>query len=297
VDKSGKKARSTRAHKDKSATAGARTSGALSEKNVRSLIGDIPCELAIYSTIDSTLDEAKRLIDAASSPGDIPFKTIIVAEEQTAGRGRMGRPFFSPAADSVYISFILRPATEIKDTLLITIMAAVAVCEAIENVAGAKPRIKWVNDIFIGRRKVSGILTEAISTAGSGAIDVIALGIGVNVNAPREIFPDELQKVVGAVDIDPDDRCVFAAELIKRVSVRYEELIHGKSPIDDYRKRSLVIGKEAMIVAQDGTESIVIVEGIADDGSLVVRYENGKREALNSGDIRLRIDVNRKTRR
>jgi BirA family biotin operon repressor/biotin-[acetyl-CoA-carboxylase] ligase len=263
--------------------------GTLSEEGVRRYLGGVPRRLSVHKVIDSTNDEAKRLIAGARAAGDIPFGAVIVAEEQTAGRGRRGRAFASPAADSVYMSFVLKPAGEIENTLLVTIMAAVAVCEAIEAVTEAAPSIKWVNDIYVEGKKVCGILTEAVSRAGSGAIDGLALGVGVNVNAPAGRFPEELRGTVGSIDMNPGDRCLFAAELIRRVVRGYETLTRGESPIRAYRERSFVIGREVAVIRSDGAEVPALAEGVADDGSLLVRYADGRTESLRSGEVSLRI--------
>ncbi|MDR1042530.1 MAG: biotin--[acetyl-CoA-carboxylase] ligase [Clostridiales Family XIII bacterium] len=245
--------------------------------------------LVAYETIDSTNDEAKRLIAASPTPADIPFGTVVVADEQTAGRGRLGRVFASPAADSVYMSFILRPVGAITDTLLITFMAAVATCEAIEAIAGGEPRIKWVNDIYMEGKKVCGILSEGVSAPGSAAIDAIALGIGVNINVPQSDFPEEIRAVAGSVEMNPGDQRRFVAELIQRVNVGYDKLARGISPIESYREKSFVIGKEITVIKAGGSEAPAIAEGIADDGSLLARYENGNLEHLISGEISLKI--------
>jgi BirA family biotin operon repressor/biotin-[acetyl-CoA-carboxylase] ligase len=261
----------------------------LPEQGERNHLGELSCNLVAYKSIDSTNDEAKRLIAASPTPGDIPFGTVVIADEQTAGRGRLGRVFASPAADSVYLSFILRPAGAAADSLLVTVMAAVAVCEAIEAIAGGEPRIKWVNDIYIDKKKVCGILAEGVSAPGSGAMDGIVLGIGVNINVPQNDFPEELRGIAGSVTMDPRDRRRFTAELIKRVDAGNDELSRGVSPIDAYRERSLVIGRKITVIQSDGTETPAIAEEIADDGSLLARYENGRSENLNSGEISLKI--------
>jgi BirA family biotin operon repressor/biotin-[acetyl-CoA-carboxylase] ligase len=244
--------------------------------------------------VTSTNDEAKRLIASADTPGSIPFGTVVIADEQTAGRGRRGRVFASPAADSVYVSFVLAPAAEVSATLLVTITAAVAVCEAIEAVTAGGPAeaaapggpfIKWVNDIFIDGKKVCGILTEAVSAADGGGIDGLALGVGVNINVPPEGFPEELREIAGSVNIAPRDRALFAAELITRVFSRYEDLMKGRSPVRAYRERSFIIGRDITVIGFDGSEVPAVAEDIADDGSLLVRYADGGRASLTSGEI------------
>jgi BirA family biotin operon repressor/biotin-[acetyl-CoA-carboxylase] ligase len=201
----------------------------------------------------------------------------------------MGRVFASPEADSVYMSFILRPVGTATGTQLVTVMAAVAVCEAIEATGGGEPRIKWVNDIYMEGKKVCGILAEGVSASGSGAIDGIALGIGVNINVPRDGFPEEIREIAGSLGMSPGGRRSFAAELIKRVNAGYGELSRGVSPIDAYREKSFVIGREITVIKADGSETPATAERIADDGSLIARYADGLSERLNSGEISLKI--------
>ncbi|MDR1496309.1 MAG: biotin--[acetyl-CoA-carboxylase] ligase [Clostridiales Family XIII bacterium] len=301
-------------------------------RDIRRRLNGIPCRLIMYKTVTSTNDEAKRLlVDALRAPGDgsaaeqplcgtpcgvteaadghpskdpphdSPFGTIIIADEQTAGRGRRGRAFASPAADSVYLSFILQPITA-ANTLLVTIMAAVAVCEAVEKVTAGEPAIKWVNDIYLNGRKICGILAEAISGICSGTIhsastdqkqndcgiDGVILGIGVNINVPPHDFPEEIRDTADSVSINPRDRGLFTAELIERVIEGYEGLTRGVSPIPAYRERSFIIDSEIIIVGYDDTETPAVAEDIADDGSLIVRYPDGSKESLNSGEVRVR---------
>ena len=125
---------------------------------------DIP--LAVYKTIESTNTEAKLLAVQNADHG-----TIIVSEEQTKGRGRFGRDFFSPSESGIYMSIILKPKLNIENSVLVTTATAVAVCEAIDKFTDQEPQIKWVNDIFIGDKKVCGILTEAVTNFESGMMD------------------------------------------------------------------------------------------------------------------------------
>jgi BirA family biotin operon repressor/biotin-[acetyl-CoA-carboxylase] ligase len=201
----------------------------------------------------------------------------------------MGRAFASPAADSIYVSFILKPIDGAEGTPFVTIMAAVAVCETIESVAGGEPRVKWVNDIYMDGRKVCGILAESVAGAAGGGPGAVVLGIGVNVNVPPGDFPEELRDRAGAVRMAPARRGLFAAELIRRVIDRHEELARGESPIQAYRERSLIIGREVVVIGPDGGETPAMAEGIADNGNLLVRYADGSRAALNSGEVSLRV--------
>ena len=123
--------------------------------------------IGVYKTIGSTNSEAK--LAAVKNAG---HGTIILAEEQTNGRGRFGRDFFSPYGSGIYMSIILRPQLSIENSVLVTTAAAVAVYQAIEKITDLSPLIKWVNDIFIDERKVCGILTEAVTNFESGMMDV-----------------------------------------------------------------------------------------------------------------------------
>jgi BirA family biotin operon repressor/biotin-[acetyl-CoA-carboxylase] ligase len=255
-------------------------------RDIRRHLGGLSREIAIDArgTVASTNDEAKALIVAGEKRGDLPFGTVIVANEQTAGRGRRGRVFASPAADSVYMSFILKPAAAAADTLPVTIAAAVAVCEAIEARTSARPLIKWVNDIYIEGKKVCGILAEAVSGA-DGGIAGIVLGVGVNINVPPESFPEELRGIAASLRIEKGDRARFTAELIRRVRARCDGLPGGTSPIQAYRERSLVVGAQIIVIGSGGFETPAVAEDIADDGALLVRYADGRRESLHSGEI------------
>ncbi|MDR0520140.1 MAG: biotin--[acetyl-CoA-carboxylase] ligase [Clostridiales Family XIII bacterium] len=295
----------------------AREKKTLTKQELRRFLGGAEPNIILLESIDSTNKEAKRMVAGAASGrkdepsggaaasggagGNIPFGTVIIADEQTEGHGRKGRPFLSRSlnSDSLYMSFILKPSEQILQTQFVTIMAAVAVCETIEELTGAEeslardasaPRIKWVNDIFIGGKKVCGILTEAVMNTESGGIAGIVLGIGVNINVPQEDFPDHIRKIAGSVKIDTRKRGEFAATLMRKTLSMYEGLEQGVSPIDAYRARSLMAGRDITVIGADGSETPARAESISDDGSLLVRYADGTTEALRSGEVSLRLN-------
>ncbi|MDR1953602.1 MAG: biotin--[acetyl-CoA-carboxylase] ligase [Clostridiales Family XIII bacterium] len=241
--------------------------------------------LVFHRSIDSTNNEAKRLIAAAPADG-IPFGSVIIAEEQTAGRGRRGRSFFAPATGGIYISFILKPAGNIEHSLRTTVAAAVAVCRAIEIVSEGtqQPKIKWVNDLFIDGKKICGILTEAVSDIESGEIESIVLGIGININVTEDVFPEELRHIAGSVRMPARDRNRFAAVLIEQVFSAYETLSEDGALMDEYRRRSFIVGRSIQVIRGDKKISAIAL-GINDDGSLSVEYADGKRETLRSGEV------------
>ncbi|MDR1796891.1 MAG: biotin--[acetyl-CoA-carboxylase] ligase [Clostridiales Family XIII bacterium] len=220
-----------------------------------------------YDEIDSTNDEAKRRVAAALRAGaaepspalEALFGTAVAARRQTAGRGRRGRAFLSPGGHSIYISYILRPFGKYGNGDLLTLAAAVAVCRAIERVlpAGpgappeAAPRIKWVNDVFLGGKKICGILAEAVSDPGTNRICALVLGIGVNAGVPPEAFPGELQQTAGSLPLPKEKRAAFMAALSEEVFY-YSGLCEGDpdAVLGAYRARALDPDAAAQALAQ-----------------------------------------------
>jgi len=168
----------------------------------------------VYESLESTNKTAKERAVEGERHG-----TVIIADSQTVGRGRYDRKFHSPAGSGIYMSLILRPAELGFNTpTLITLFAAVCVCEAIETVAGKAPQIKWVNDVFLNGKKICGILTEAISDLESGNVDWAVIGIGINITTTN--FPSELQPIATSIfsknpqTVDTTFRFRLAAGLI-----------------------------------------------------------------------------------
>lgn len=218
--------------------------------------------------IDSTNSEAKRRAQAGEK---LPM--LVVSESQTAGRGRIGRSFFSPDGTGLYMSLAYKADGDMTEAVKITSAAAVAVCLAIEELSDKKPMIKWVNDVYIDGKKVCGILTEATK---AGDDTVIVLGIGVNCRT--EIFPEDIKNIAGSVGIN--DTEVLCEKIIGHV-LRF---ISGGEFITEYRRRSLVLGKEIAYTENGITKRGVAAE-VADSGALVL--SDGT--TLNSGEITVRF--------
>lgn len=238
---------------------------------------------------DSTNNEAKKLLNertVAELEG-----TVITAEYQTAGRGRVeGRRFFSPAGTGLYTSIIIRPTDSIIATDLITPAAGVAVCRTIEKLSGKKPQIKWVNDVFLEGKKVCGILAEGVLTP-EGRIGAVVIGIGVNVREPDEGFPDELREIVTAVGELTVD--CFLEELLFQLT-KTLNASQTDETIAEYQERSLVVGKRVTVLGGNETYQAVVLE-VTKKCHLIVQPvdENGKaasseRELL-SGEVSLRF--------
>lgn len=224
---------------------------------------------------------------SAPSPCDT-IERVLIANGQTRGRGRYGRGFFSPEGTGIYMSLLLKPRNcSASRAVRFTTMAAVAMCEAIEEVSGEKAQIKWVNDIFVRGRKICGILTEGSFDMESGALDSAVLGVGVNVYPPREGFPGELAEMAGALFDSPgnDKKNRLAAAFLNR----FMEYYQGQERQDytkEYRQRSLALGRQVTVISGDRTRN-ALVEDIDEECRLFVRYENGETERLSYGEIRL----------
>lgn len=220
-----------------------------------------------------------------------PEGTIIVAAEQVGGRGRYDRAFASPAG-GVYFSILLRPDIPAENSLMITTAAAVAAAEVIEEVSGRKTSIKWVNDIFIGDKKVCGILTEASLGLGGGILDYAILGIGVNVNEPEDGFPKEIKDIAGAVITDDmrvsNPRSRIAGGIINRFFEIYLNMNKSMDFVSEYKKRSVVIGKDVYLISPTDTREVHVVD-IDDDCRLIVKSPDGDTFKVSSGEVSLKL--------
>ena len=238
-----------------------------------------------FGEIDST-NRAVRERAAEENEG-----LVVCADAQSAGRGRLGRSFFSPRGTGLYMSVLLRPAGDFALAQGITTAAAVAVCRAIGDVCGIDAGIKWVNDIFVGGRKVCGILTEAATSVESGLLDYAVLGIGLNVSEPRGGFPDEIAAVAGAIVSEPrfGTKNALCAAILREFFALYDRLAE-RPQIAQYRECSVILGRRVTVVPlTGGAERSAVAEEITDDAALVVRYDDGTRETLTSGEVRVRM--------
>ena len=254
--------------------------------------GDCPFTFEVYPQLPSTKLTAKE----AASQG-APEGLVVLAREQTAGRGRLGRQFYSPSGTGLYMSLLLRPRISASDCLLITTAAAVATASAIEKVTGWDAKIKWVNDVFCDGHKVCGILTEASFDLEGGSPEYAICGIGVNLCPPEGGFPAELQNIAGALfDEDPPaDICSrLAAEILKNFWGLYQQLPRH-SFLEEYRRRSLLTGRSVLVLCPGRDPEPAVVLGIEDDFRLKVRMENcaanGREEIrfLSSGEVSIRL--------
>ena len=268
-------------------------SDAISEDSVRSYLGEFSraFELEVFSEIDSTNTYLKaKAVEAQHSGwrGGLKEWHTVIASGQSAGRGRLGRSFCSPAGTGLYLSVLLRPAGTAESAVRITTAAAVAACRAIESCTDACPQIKWVNDIFVRGKKACGILTEASVNMETGRLDWAVMGIGFNVYEPEGGFPEEIRDIAGAIAAQRqrDLRSRLAAAFL----VEFQSLcrnLEGTDYHEEYRERSFLIGREINVLRGDMARPALALD-IDSDCHLIVRYEDGTTEALSSGEVSVR---------
>ncbi|NLA86375.1 MAG: biotin--[acetyl-CoA-carboxylase] ligase, partial [Clostridiales bacterium] len=241
--------------------------------------------IEVVKSVDSTNTAVKALASQGAPEG-----TVIAAEEQTGGRGRMGRRFYSPAGTGIYFSVLLRPLVQVLDATLITTAAAVAVASSIETVTGTDAKIKWVNDVFCHGKKVCGILTEGAFDLESGGLEYAVLGIGINIKRPAGGYPPEISHVAGAVfessAPETETKSRLIAEILAMFWDDYNNLA-DKAFLPEYRSRSFIIGKDVDVIMGDALRKARAVD-IDDECRLVVRFADGSVEALSSGEVSIR---------
>jgi BirA family biotin operon repressor/biotin-[acetyl-CoA-carboxylase] ligase len=238
--------------------------------------------LHCYDEIGSTSDRAKELAEEGAGHGE-----VVVAETQTAGRGRRGRVWSSPPRRNVYLSVVLRPELPPGRAPELTLVASVAVCDALRQ-AGVNAGIKWPNDLLASGRKIAGILTEL--AAEPDRVQWVVVGVGVNVNARREDFPEELRDEATSVLIErgqPAPRALFAAACLTLLEDWFDRHAEdGFAPVRDaWRERNVTLGRE-VLVRTDGREISGVAEDLDDAGALLVRTASGVERVL-AGDVQL----------
>lgn len=263
-------------------------SGVFSPANIaRRLTGPACCaDIRILEEVTSTNTAAKELAEQGSSEG-----TVVIAQRQTAGKGRLGRSFTSPAGTGLYMSILLRPHFSAEDSLSITTAAAVAVAEAVEAVTGKNAMIKWVNDVYLDGYKICGILTEASIDFETGGLRYAVLGIGVNVQVPDGGFPEEVRDIAGALyekDAPPETRTALAAEIVNRFFAFYQSLT-DRPYLPEYRRRSLLTGRKVTLVSGNARQTGT-VQGVDDEARLLVRLESGEETTFSAGEVTVEKD-------
>ena len=239
-----------------------------------------------FETIGSTNTEAKRMAAAGA-----PHGTVLIADHQTAGRGRLGRSFQSPTGAGIYMSVILRPDCPPTELMHLTCATAVAMCDAVENSLGFRPGIKWINDLVVGSKKLAGILTELSIDPKTGLVDYGVVGIGINCTEKEMDFPEEIRPIAcsaAMVTGKSIDRSPLAAAMIIELEKTNSTLLSGKEAImDQYRRDCVTLGKSVQVLQGDSKRCGTALD-IDPEGALIVAYPDGSVETVNSGEVSVR---------
>ena len=222
---------------------------------------------------------------------DRPHGFVLAAEEQTGGRGRLGRTFVSPPGTGVYFTILLHPSLPLTHIQYATLAAAVAVTRAISDTAGFTPEIKWVNDVLMQGRKLNGTLTEAVIEGESGSVSSLIVGIGINLR-PNPAWPEDVRRVAGA--ISEFGRVPRRAELIAAVLTHFEQAFalaeqgRERELVAQYRAHLGCIGRKITVISPLEKYEAECV-GLNDEGHLLIRTPDGRETALSTGEISIRF--------
>jgi BirA family biotin operon repressor/biotin-[acetyl-CoA-carboxylase] ligase len=246
-------------------------------------------KIIYHQSIDSTNNEAKR-----RAP-DLEEGTVILSELQTAGRGRFGREWASPAGKGIWLTILLKPNLPPPQVPQLTLVAAAAVCLALEKTDAnlrESLRIKWPNDLYLGEKKAGGILTEM--QAGADQVQSVAVGIGLNVNFEETDFPEELRGKATSLSLETGavyDRNIITAEIFKAFESLYLQFLEtgelGNS-LEICRQRSAVLGRK-VILNRRGREEEAQALDLGSQGELIVRLADGGISAVISGEVSLKV--------
>ena len=248
----------------------------------RGAAGTIGWRIHYFDEVGSTQRVAAEMAEAGAASG-----TVVIAEQQTAGRGRLGRSWHSPSGVSLYSTTILRPSMPIGEVPQLSLVAGVAAAEALETVAPGLVALKWPNDVWLKGRKTGGIIAEAITDPHS-QLACVLLGIGLNLNLAARDLPEDLRDKATSVRIATGrhcDRIAIAAALFNRLDSRYMEAeSNGFAAMrSEYEKYSALTGKKVAVI-ESAARISGIVTGVGDDGALILETASGQRR-VRAGEV------------
>jgi len=235
-----------------------------------------------HDAVGSTNEEALGL-----ARGGAPHGTLVLADRQTAGRGRQGRRWESPPGVGLWFSWMLRPDLDLARGFLVTALGALAVAEAVGRLTGRAATVRWPNDVLVGGRKLAGVLAEA---RGQGSrLEAVVLGIGVNVGQLPADFPEELAGIATSMAIEagrPVDRVLAFQSIVESFEQGYDQMQRdgGARVLDDWRAAMSLVGEPVRLALSDRDVTGRVV-AIADDGALVLEDEAGVKTAHHAGDV------------
>ena len=240
-------------------------------------------EIIFFESVTSTNDRAFEIARQRENPEGI----VVIADTQTRGRGRLGRRWISPPGVNLYFTVLLKPPFPLKESFILALAAAVAATTAIRKYTGLDARIKWPNDILINNRKSCGILTEMKS--GRDGINLMAVGIGINVNMLPDAFTDDIKPFTTSLKIESGlsfDRDKLLGQILAGLENAYKNLLTGnkRALINDWLRLNCTIGNKISVRSRAGIIS-GIAAGINDNGELLVGLSSGKIERVRAGDV------------
>ena len=237
--------------------------------------------IEMLETVDSTNTYLKSLDMGALSEGH-----VVLADGQTGGRGRLGRTFFSPAREGIYLSVLLKPNIELQEVSQLTLCAAVAACRAVEAVCHVTPGVKWVNDLFYNGKKLGGILTEGFISAEAQTVGDVILGIGINMGK----VPDEVSHLATSIceiTEETGKRNDLIAELLNQLEQVYEQFCdvsQRSAVLAEYEQHLFILGHKVNVVQHGGAFSGTVT-GIDAKGALLVVDEAGEVHTVGTGEV------------
>ena len=257
-------------------------------RTLRSLVGDtavVGRTLRCFEQLDSTNLYLKR----AAAEG-APDGLAVLADAQTAGRGRRGRSFQSAGGKGLYLSVLLRPPLTQEALLPLTGLCAVSVCDAVEEVTGTRPQIKWTNDLVLRGRKLGGILTELVTVG--ARLDAVVIGIGLNVSQQADDFSGEVAGLATSLSLALGrefSRDALAAALLHALDRLYAALLAGDTAayLAAYRRDCVTLGREVQLLWQDVREKVTALD-VDEQFGLVVRRGDGRTDVIRTGEVSVR---------
>ena len=249
-------------------------------------VARVGTQLTCLSTVSSTNDLLKAMAEEGAAEG-----TVLVAGEQTRGKGRLGRSFTSAAGKGIYLSALLRPELSPEALLPLTGFVAEAMVRAVARAAGAEARIKWVNDLILNGRKLCGILTESAFSS-AGRLKYVVVGIGLNVNYETEDFPPELRAMAGSLKTETGESYPLpnlAAAMIEELDRLYDALLRGDAApyLAAYRQRCLTLRRDVRLIQNDLSTPAYALD-VDEALGLLVRYPDGTETTVRSGEASVR---------
>ena len=257
----------------------------MNKEEITALLPETYHNIYWFDSIESTNTEAKKMAQAGA-----PHGTVLIADRQTGGRGRMGRSFASPAGMGIYMSVILRPERRASELMHLTCAVAVAMCDAIQSVTGFRSQVKWINDLIACGKKLGGILTELSLVPGTDMVDFAIVGVGINCLQEQEDFPEELQDIAISLAsvTEPFNRAELAAAMVASFGAMYHLLPQKESLMACYRRDCCTLGQDIYLIRGE-TKTPCRALDVDNEGGLSVVFPDGTTEIVTSGEVSTRF--------